>query len=573
MKITICFLASIAAAILTVAAVLKAKRNKCGTAMAGSIIALTFLFFPAGMGEEPIGFVNDMLAAVFRAVRVLFLGEDYSMEIFSFSSVPIWFENVYILWLSLLYIAAPILTFGAIISFLGSLSEYSRILMKLRKSIVVFSSSDEEAVNIAKNISGKNTFFIFCSASEKDMLSDELKRGSYAALSGDILSIDKLILSRSSRLSVYFNTDNEEKNLSDSLAIIKRLGVERSPKYHKADVLVFTENHAHELILNAIPKTNVELRRINRSTLLAERLISVDKDISAAYKACLEGKAVSISFIGFTGFIEELFKCLIWYLQSRSDAQVLQLNVYTDEKNIEDIKSKYPEIADTADLKDMVSYSVKLKTDYDPSEDNCSVMFIDKGSDTENINAAVSVYERTAKISSRNIVIKTPVRSLSIVSAGDETVLQPINHKKQVYPIEFIPYSIIHSINNKTYSDIEHIAEELFASWSDSGSSMYDFDFDYRSSMSSAFFWYMYVRNCLAKGEALEENEENMRLEHKRWNAFMRTEGYAYSSDRNDAAKLHNCLDSWDALEEKVKKYDGYTISAINKLMLNNTEK
>ena len=45
-------------------------------------------------------------------------------------------------------------------------------------------------------------------------------------------------------------------------------------------------------------------------------------------------------------------------------------------------------------------------------------------------------------------------------------------------------------------------------------------------------------------------------LEHRRWNAYMRSEGYVYSEKRNNLAKTHNCLVTFDLLSQKDKEKD-----------------
>ena len=50
-------------------------------------------------------------------------------------------------------------------------------------------------------------------------------------------------------------------------------------------------------------------------------------------------------------------------------------------------------------------------------------------------------------------------------------------------------------------------------------------------------------------------------LEHCRWNAYMRAEGYVYSgspekSSRNDLGKMHHDLVNYEALTEEEKRKD-----------------
>jgi hypothetical protein len=59
----------------------------------------------------------------------------------------------------------------------------------------------------------------------------------------------------------------------------------------------------------------------------------------------------------------------------------------------------------------------------------------------------------------------------------------------------------------------------------------------------------------------IEERDIIEVLEHKRWNTYMRSEGYVYSgssdkSSRNDLAKMHHDLVDYSSLTEEVKRLD-----------------
>ena len=57
-------------------------------------------------------------------------------------------------------------------------------------------------------------------------------------------------------------------------------------------------------------------------------------------------------------------------------------------------------------------------------------------------------------------------------------------------------------------------------------------------------------------------------IEHRRWNAYMRAEGYIYSgsperASRNDLAKMHNNLVEYSSLSDEDKRKDSRVAASV----------
>ena len=64
--------------------------------------------------------------------------------------------------------------------------------------------------------------------------------------------------------------------------------------------------------------------------------------------------------------------------------------------------------------------------------------------------------------------------------------------------------------------------------------------------------------------DVFDDDEERInieKLEHRRWNAYLRSEGYVFGgstdkSSRNDLAKMHHNLVDYSSLSEEIKRLD-----------------
>ena len=141
------------------------------------------------------------------------------------------------------------------------------------------------------------------------------------------------------------------------------------------------------------------------------------------------------------------------------------------------------------------------------------------------------------------------------------------NFKGQEYNIEFIgDMKTSYSEEVILDSDVEEEALKRHLKWGNE-SEFWQYNYNYKSSIASAIHRKMKIL-CGMPGiekdpkDRTEDELWNLRiLEHNRWNAYMRSEGYVYGgtvekSGRNDLAKMHNCLVPFAELPLKEQEKD-----------------
>ena len=115
-------------------------------------------------------------------------------------------------------------------------------------------------------------------------------------------------------------------------------------------------------------------------------------------------------------------------------------------------------------------------------------------------------------------------------------------------------------------SDLEEDALNRHLKWGKEDE-FWTYEYNYRSSMASAIHMKARIQ-CGIPGadkreDELTEEERNVIevLEHRRWNAYMRAEGYVFSgskdkSSRNDLAKMHHNLVPFRSLSKADQNKD-----------------
>ena len=111
------------------------------------------------------------------------------------------------------------------------------------------------------------------------------------------------------------------------------------------------------------------------------------------------------------------------------------------------------------------------------------------------------------------------------------------------------------------YSELERIALDMHKNWGDE-ESFWRYEYNYASSVAKAIHQKAKIE-CGIPGadkppaERTEDEKTLLRpLEHRRWNAYMRTLGYVYSEKRDDLAKHHPDLVEFSRLPESKQRND-----------------
>ena len=100
---------------------------------------------------------------------------------------------------------------------------------------------------------------------------------------------------------------------------------------------------------------------------------------------------------------------------------------------------------------------------------------------------------------------------------------------------------------------------EKIIQWKNRVKSFYKHEYYYRSSMATVIQGELVRR--LKENNLLEDGYCEAEMEHKRWNAYMRSEGYIYSGTndpktRNDLGKIHHDLCPFKQLDEAEQNKD-----------------
>lgn len=489
----------------------------------------------------------------------------------------------YICYTIFMAIVISLLTFGFILSFFKNLTAYLRLILSANKDVYVFSELNRKSVTLAEDLlrNDRRRVIVFTDYFESNdeesyELTQHAKDMGAICFKKDIHALN--FNWHNSRKELYFFVigQDETENVEQSLYLIRKY---RDVK--NSNLYTFSTKVESELLLTSVTKGNMKVRRVNEVRSLINRILYEEGVVLfwGAYPLMKNKKKIHAVIVGLGEHGSEMLKGLSWYCQM--DGYELEIDAFDkDIAACERLYTQCPELLSKkhngTHIEGDAQYKINLHTGVDADSrqfvkeirkiEHPTYVFVGLGTDAENVR--IAAYLRM--LFERNGV--NPLIQAVVYNSNEAIALSgTTNYKNQNYRIECIgDLQTSYSEAVILDSELEKKALEIHMKYAngnpDSEEDFWKYEYNYRSSIATAIHgnarkW------CnipgVGKDEKLLTKEEKTSvesLEHRRWNAYMRSEGYCYSgstnpASRNDLAKLHHDLVPYKALpaEEKAK--------------------
>ena len=548
----------------------------------GVFISVFFCLLPiynSLLSETTNSVLNIVVFSLHNTFQIFTINADKDIILKSISCPQAWLSSVYSAYLSVSFVVAPLLTFGFLMSFFKNASAVVRYVLQYFCDVYVFSELNEKSLCLGADIRNnhKRAVIIYTDVFEtNDEVSYELieraRELSAICFKKDILSINFKAHSAKSQIVFYAIGEDETENIVQALKLIDLYKGRRN-----TELFVFASRVDSELLLTKADKGQLKVRRVNEIRSLVNRILfEKGHELFEKAKELPAGdKKISAVLVGLGKHGTEMLKALSWYCQM--DGYHIEIDAFdADEKAEDKFMALAPELMSDkyngVILPEEAEYTIRIHSGFDVTTKSftdeiakltdATYVFVALGSDEMNIRTAVDL-----RMLFERMKIKPAIQSV-IYSTDEKMALNGItNYRNQAYNVDFIgDRNTSYSKEAIMDSKLENDALQRHLKWGNE-EEFWQYEYNYNSSVASAIHMKARVAcgipGATKKEEDLTDEERKIieTLEHRRWNAYMRSEGYIYSgssekSSRNDLAKMHNDLVDYSSLTEEEKRKD-----------------
>lgn len=527
--------------------------------------------------------IKTILLSIHNTIRLFILDGDFEIikNAVDANTVGDNLANVFTTYSAIIFVMAPVVTAGVVLSFFKNVSASVKYFCAPKADIYVMSELNDRSIALAQDILTNPTVLgkklvIFTDVFEKEEeekseLIEQARRLGAICFKKNITDINLKPNAKGITRKFYFVGDDEDANLRQSLVMIARCRENEVFNTSNTQFFVLSNSVESETLLNSADKGNMRVRRMSLARNLA---IDTLQKRSIFEKAVVKGeeKLINIVIVGLGGYGQEFFKTISWCGQMKG----YKLNIHLFDM-IEDIESQIrgfaPEVVkyNHKKIEGEPFYDIYYHNAMDVKSqefleelsliDNITTVYVTLGDDELNIETAMRIRMILARKGNNDADIMAIVYS----SIKNETIKQ--NGIKDVsgndYAIDFIgSMEERYTLNFIEQNELEQEGLRIHLSWSNTveekkaNELLYEkYEYNRRSSMAQALHGQYREKLGLKDSANVTEREDRV-MEHNRWNAYMRAEGYVYGSKKNHVARTHTDLVPFDSLTKSKQELD-----------------
>ena len=532
-------------------------------------------------GAVPVRDFNTLMSSLHITFQVFTFDVDREMLLEGIRSGNAALDMVYSVSLSILFIAAPMLTFGFIFSFIRNLSASVKYMLAYFSDLYVFSELNERSLALAGDVRAHHpdAAILFADVNPDEQKSDltdgAAELGAICFRKG-LTGINLFRHSRRSAITIFAIGADEAYNLNLGLKMI-----ENCREMENVSMYVFSARIEGEILLTQADKGKMKIRRINDiRSLIYDMLYEDGCDLFRNAKDDGDIKKITAVIVGMGGHGKEMLRALAWYGQM--DGWEINIHAFEKDELAEDrLIAECPELMSEkyngVKIPGEAQYTIRIHPGMDVTTNtfireiqaipDITYVLVSLGSDEMNIRTAVDLRKTFERMG-----VKPVIQAIVYSTEEMGTLTGITNYRGQPYNIDFEgDLKSMYSEKVILSSELEKEALAIHLKWGKE-EEFWAYEYNYRSSMACAI--HRKAREACGvpgagKAEADQTEEEKLtigRIEHRRWNAYMRSEGYIYSgskdkSSRNDLGKMHHDLVDYVSLSREEAEKDNAVTS------------
>lgn len=554
---------------------------------------LVILYFPIFYYHANGNDVKAILLSIFQSLRLFVLDGDPELIDVAMQGAPE-MGYAYTVRMYIHLIIAPLFTASMVLSFFKNACATIRYHLGAFRDIYLMSELNERSVALAEDILLQKRFrpqILFADVFEKEEeenfeLVSRARRMGALCFRRDVTDIS-LKLCPWIKRKIYLIGSDEDENVQQALHIISSCRKKWRYNRSKTEFYVFTGTVESEALLNTVDNGKMKVRRIRRARNLALKLLQHDDyALFTGAKETAEGKLINAVIVGLGEYGTELLKALCWCGQL--EGYTLQIHAFDGDADAKKkLRAVCPALMDynRKRIAGEPYYNICVHSGVDVNSEvflselsaipDITASYVMLGNDELNVKTAMRMrmqYGRDHIAASREIppiyaVVYSSIKSKILAreggfksTKGEDYGIKIVGSMRERYSLALIEQTKLEEQGmrlHKRWCGVHATPEEI----AEAERTYEKYEYNRRSSISQAV--HRLVRERLGivpiEGDA-ERNRLIEQLEHKRWNAYMRAEGYIYMPKKDDIAKTHCDLISATRLNESQIEKDAVMV-------------